>query len=85
MAMNAGNLKTAMKAAIIANLRAAYKAYWFNIPDDERLVGYDWETFHAIYWEAVCKGIADTTVDHITNNAKAVDIDGGITWYLDII
>lgn len=66
MAMNAGTLKTSMKAAVLAAI-----ATFETPPSDERASGYGQSEF----WDAVCGAISSTVIAHIQASAKVSGAD----------
>ena len=82
MVMNASTLEAAigpdLKTEIIASI-AAVRAIYENIPDDNRLTGYDMATYDNAIWEAVANSVAEVVAEkvvaHITANAIATGTD----------
>lgn len=60
-----------MAAAVIAALVAEFGSEYENLPDDEKLTGYDQATYWNRYWTAVGTAI----VTYIQGQAKAVGTD----------
>lgn len=80
MAMNASTLRSAiapdLKSEIISSI-AAVRAIYENIPDDNRLSGYDMATYDNAIWEAVANSVAKVVSEKMVAHIQAFAIATG--------